>query len=276
MNAEKLKALTNALEYIEEHLSGEISQESCARAACCSLSGIQKLFRYVFHISIGDYITRRRLSNAAKDLQKGEISVLEIAVKYGYGSAEAFTRAFSRLWGKSPTAYKKDWKFAELYPRLDVPLETVYEGEIIMKKQFDISELYDYLKNQNNTYVLCFDTSHLLEINNKYGSIAGDKVIVECLRRIDEQCGENMIMFRIGGDEFIMTTGLSDKAEVEAVAKKIIAQNGNAINCDGVEIPVSLKAGAALMNFRNLKYNELFAELTSAASLDPNTLTFKD
>ncbi|MBP1544657.1 MAG: helix-turn-helix transcriptional regulator, partial [Oscillospiraceae bacterium] len=91
MDAEKVRSLTDALEYIESRLSDEISQEECARAACCSLSGLQKMFRYVFHRSVGDYITRRRLSKAAKDLQTGELSVLEIAMKYGYGSAEAFT-----------------------------------------------------------------------------------------------------------------------------------------------------------------------------------------
>ena len=40
MEPEKLNSLTAALAYIEEHLAGDITQENCARAACCSLSGL--------------------------------------------------------------------------------------------------------------------------------------------------------------------------------------------------------------------------------------------
>lgn len=276
MNADKIRILTDALEYIEANLGGEISQEDCARAAFCSLSGLQKMFRYVFHISIGDYITRRRLSKAADELRQGEKSVLEIAMSYGYGSAEAFTRAFSRLWGVTPTAYRKQWSFSTLYPRLDLPRKFMCNGEIIMTNKFDISELYDYIREKKGTYILSFDTSHLMEINSNYGSSAGDKVILECLHRIDEQCTEGMLMFRIGGDEFVMVTGLSEKAEVQTLADRILSQNGNSVNHEGIEIPVSMRAGAVLLNNGTPRYQELFSRLVSVTSEVPGTLAFEE
>ncbi len=275
MNADKIRSLTDALEYIEANLSGEISQEDCAKTACCSLSGLQKMFRYVFHIGVGDYITRRRLSKAAEELRQGEKTVLEIAVSYGYGSSEAFTRAFSRLWGVTPTAYRKEWSFSTLYPRLDFPRRFMYNGEEIMTNKFDISELYDYISSKKGTYILCFDTSRLMEVNNNYGRAAGDKVILECLHRIDEQCTGDMVMFRIGGDEFVMVTGLSERADVQALADKIISQNNKPITHEGIEIPVSMRAGAVLLD-KTPRYQELFSRLVAAASNEPGKLAFEE
>jgi len=276
MDGTKLQSLTEALEYIEENLSGEITQEDCAKAACCSLSGLQKMFKYVFRMSVGDYITRRRLSKAADELQQGERSVLEIGMSYGYGSAEAFTRAFSRLWGMTPTAYRKEWSFSKLCPRLDFPRRFMYNGEMIMTNKFDISELYDYIREKKGTYILSFDTSRLMEINDKYGTAAGDKVILECLHRIDEQCAEGMVMFRIGGDEFVLVTGLSEKADVQALADKIISQNGNTITHEGADIPVSMRAGAVLLDNGTPRYQELFSRLVAAAHDEPGKLVFEE
>ena len=102
MEADKLTALAAALEYVEQNLTSDFSQEKCARYACYSLSGLQKLFRSVFRRSVGDYVARRRLTAAARELQQADRTALDIAVEFGWGSAEAFTRAFSRVWGVTP------------------------------------------------------------------------------------------------------------------------------------------------------------------------------
>ena len=70
MEADKLTSLAAALEYVEQNLTSDFSQEKCARYACCSLSGLQKLFRSVFRRSVGDYVARRRLTAAARELQQ--------------------------------------------------------------------------------------------------------------------------------------------------------------------------------------------------------------
>lgn len=274
MNAEKLNTLTMALEYIEQNLDGELSQEECARYSCCSLSGLQKLFRSVFRKSVGDYVTRRRLTAAARELQSREGSTLEIAVKYGWGSAEAFTRAFSRVWGVTPSEYRRSWRFSGLCPRLDFPRKFMRKGELIMTHKYDISELYDYIKSRQGTYILSFDTAHLMEINDRYGHEAGDRVILECLHRIDRECSDEMMMFRIGGDEFVMMTGLSDRQEVEGLARRILSHNGEAVSHAGTDIPVSMRAGAVLLKPGKLSYSELFNELVSAPADIPGDVRF--
>lgn len=274
MNADKLNTLTAALEYIEHNLSGEFSQEECAKNACCSLSGLQKLFRSVFRKSVGDYVTRRRLTAAARELQQTDRTALDIALEFGWGSAEAFTRAFSRVWGVTPSEYRRSWHFSGLCPRLDFPRHFMREGELIMTSKYDISELYDYIRSSQGTYALSFDTSHLMEINDTLGHDAGDKVILECLRRIDRECTDGMLMFRIGGDEFVMMTGLSDKSAVEALAVKILSHNGETVEHNGIEIPVSMRAGAVLLKSGKLSYSELFTELVSAPADIPGSVKF--
>ncbi|MBQ8011911.1 MAG: helix-turn-helix domain-containing protein, partial [Oscillospiraceae bacterium] len=82
----KFTILSVVLEFIEENLTQTLTPELCAKKCGYSLSNLQKMFRCVFHIGIGDYISRRKLTLAAKDLLETESSVLEIAVKYGYNS----------------------------------------------------------------------------------------------------------------------------------------------------------------------------------------------
>ena len=185
METDKLTSLAAALEYVEQNLTSDFSQEKCARYACCSLSGLQKLFRSVFRRSVGDYVARRRLTAAARELQQTDRTALDIAVEFGWGSAEAFTRAFSRVWGVTPSEYRRSWHFSGLCPRLDFPRHFMREGELIMTSKYDISELYDYIRSRQGTYAVTFDASHLMEINDTLGREAGDKVILECIRRID-------------------------------------------------------------------------------------------
>lgn len=274
MNADKLNSLTAALEFIENNLADEISQEDIARHVCCSLSGLQKLFRSVFHKSVGDYITRRRLTLAAREIQQNKASFLDIALKYGYGSAEAFTRAFTRVWGMTPSEYRRSWHFSGLTPRLDLPRKFMHEGELIMTHRYDISELYDYIKSKQGTYILSFDTARLMEINDTFGHEAGDKVILECLHRIDRECADGMIMFRIGGDEFVMLTGLSEKTAVSGLAHRILSHNGETVEHNGVDIPVNMRAGAVMLKTGKLSYSELFTELVSAPSMTPGEVKF--
>ena len=249
----------DALEYIESRLCEELTQQDIADACCCSLSGLQKTWRYCSHTSIKEYISKRRLANSAKDILRGEMTITDIAFKYQYNSPEVFTRAFTRLWGVSPSAFRDRYRNADIFPRIIADENNV--GGNYMGRKVDLSELYDFLRSRAGTYVLCFDVSHLTPINRDYGSKAGDEVILEAFRRIDEAAGDDMAVFRIGGDEFAMITGLSDPAEVEELAERVIAQNDKPVIFEGNEIPVSIRTGAVKYDSRPYRYDELFVSL---------------
>ena len=113
---EWLKNLSNAIEYIEDNLDKEISYEEAARIACCSTYYFQRLFSYVAGIPLSEYIRRRRMSQAAFELQQADKKVLDVALKYGYTSPTSFNRAFQSVHGITPAAAKNKGSTLNAYP----------------------------------------------------------------------------------------------------------------------------------------------------------------
>ena len=134
-----------------------------------------------------------------------------------------------------------------------------------MRRQTDISELYEALKEKADTYVLCFDIIGLMAVND-ISRAAGDLAIGECFRRIDEAAADDMLVFRIGGDEFAMVTGYGDEKDVERVARDVLSQNGKPIAFGGGEIPVSMRAGAVKIGPGNLRYAQLYDALNKSVN----------
>ena len=94
---ENIQLLIEAMEYIEDNLSRPLKTDTIADHLHCSKSTIEKLFRYINNISIRDYIIRRRMSKASKEIvHNTEKSLLNIGLDYGYSSNEAFR------WKSSP------------------------------------------------------------------------------------------------------------------------------------------------------------------------------
>ncbi|MDF2873124.1 MAG: AraC family transcriptional regulator [Anaerocolumna sp.] len=83
------------LDYIELCLTESIDFNEIARLACCSNYNFQRIFSFCMEIPLAEYIRNRRMSVAADELRNSDISILDIAVKYGYNSQEAFSRAFT-------------------------------------------------------------------------------------------------------------------------------------------------------------------------------------
>ncbi len=113
---EWLKNLSNAIEYIEDNLDKEISYDEAARIACCSTYYFQRLFSYVAGVPLSEYIRKRRMSQAAFDLQRTDKKVLDIALKYGYTSPTSFNRAFQSVHGIAPVAAKSKGSTLNAYP----------------------------------------------------------------------------------------------------------------------------------------------------------------
>ena len=110
--------MNHALDYIEENLAGEIRLEAAARCAGCSVWEFQRLFSLVAHTSLGEYIRGRRLALAAGDIQHSGAKIIDIALRYGYDSPAAFTRAFGRQYGVSPSSARGGGAVLAPYPRL--------------------------------------------------------------------------------------------------------------------------------------------------------------
>lgn len=113
-----LERMNSAISYIEENLTCDIDYKHAARIACCPYYHFQRMFSFIADIPVSEYIRRRRLTLAAFELQQSDMSIIEIALKYGYESHSSFTRAFSELHGIAPVAARKPGTMLKAYPRM--------------------------------------------------------------------------------------------------------------------------------------------------------------
>lgn len=111
-----LKQLNEAMTYIEDNLCAEYDLNTAARIACVSTDTFIRLFSYITGMTINEYIRKRKLSLASYDLRHSDTSIIDLAIKYGYNSTSAFSRAFSTQHGMSPIAYRKNGGTLKVYP----------------------------------------------------------------------------------------------------------------------------------------------------------------
>lgn len=257
---EKLEILANAMEYMEQHLEEDIRTEDIAKICYCSKSTLEKLFRFVNDVSVRDYLIRRRMTKAARLLVEcPQFSILDVALKFGYSSHEAFTRAFRQIWNCSPSKFRMKSQDLELFPRLYTPLEL---GDVCMEKRikFDISELHDLFQNRKNCYFVCCDIKNMISLN-EISRKAGDLAIIETMQRMRNAAGEDDILFRIGGDEFALLTASEDAEHAGKIVRDILAHNGECIEYENQKIPLHLYGTVFRPREKDLSHSELFSDL---------------
>jgi AraC family transcriptional regulator len=91
-----------ALWFIESHFGGEATLEDIARVAGVSRYHLTRAFGNATGHSVMRYLRARRLTEAARSLTQGAADILQVALASGYGSHEAFTRAFRDQFGCTP------------------------------------------------------------------------------------------------------------------------------------------------------------------------------
>jgi AraC family transcriptional regulator len=97
-----MNAIGKALWYIESHSAGPVTLEEVAEASGLSRFHLSRTFTAVVGRSLAAYLRGRRLTEAARNLANGAPDILSVALEAGYGSHEAFTRAFRDQFGTTP------------------------------------------------------------------------------------------------------------------------------------------------------------------------------
>jgi AraC family transcriptional regulator len=110
-----LKQLNAAIDYIEANLCAELDFNTAAEIACITTDSFIRFFSYMTGMTLTEYIRRRRLTLAAQELRYGKMPVIDIAIKYGYDSATAFSRAFAKQHGITPSAYRRNGGSLKIY-----------------------------------------------------------------------------------------------------------------------------------------------------------------
>ncbi|MCB9445948.1 MAG: AraC family transcriptional regulator [Ardenticatenaceae bacterium] len=115
---DSLERMNQAMAYIEENLADEIDMQQVEKLALCSAYHFRRMFSFLASVPLSEYIRRRRLTLAAFELLHREVSVMDTAVKYGYSSPDAFTRAFASLHGITPSEARAAGQQLKAYPRM--------------------------------------------------------------------------------------------------------------------------------------------------------------
>ena len=167
---EWLSSIRTAINYMEEHLTDDISAQDVADRVYLSPFFLQKGFSLMTGYGIGEYIRNRRLYQAVRDLKETDDKVIDIAFRYCYETPESFTKAFSRFHGVTPSQVRDgaagkvflpltiqlsvqggsqmDVKIAPMFPFKVIGFQNVFENETayaeIPKFWNEICEKYAY------------------------------------------------------------------------------------------------------------------------------------
>lgn len=119
---DSLNRMNKALAYIEEHLTEDIDYREVAKIAHCSEYHFKRMFSFLSGIGLSEYIRRRRLTLAALDLKDTNLRIIDVAVKYGYDSADSFSRAFHSIHGILPSEARGENAQVKAFPRMTFQL----------------------------------------------------------------------------------------------------------------------------------------------------------
>ncbi|MET7988873.1 MULTISPECIES: AraC family transcriptional regulator [unclassified Streptomyces] len=137
-----LERLNEALDHLEACLDKELDMAEVARIAAVSEYHFRRLFSALAGMPLPVYVRRRRMTLAGADVLAGELTLLDVAVRYGYGSGETFARAFRSVHGVGPGEARRTGAVLTAQPRMS--FRVVVEGSaamryrIVEKEQFRI------------------------------------------------------------------------------------------------------------------------------------------
>lgn len=99
--------ILRVLDHVQQHLSDDVAPEVLADIAGLSLHHFHRVFRGLTGESVMGFVRRLRLERAAQHLKLGDAPITEVALEAGYGSHEAFTRAFRNRFGLPPREFRQ-------------------------------------------------------------------------------------------------------------------------------------------------------------------------
>jgi AraC-like DNA-binding protein/predicted transcriptional regulator YdeE len=134
-----VKSVQRAIDFIEEHIEENIDPVSIAEEAYISVAQLYRVFYALTGHPVKDYIRKRRMSVAAESLRNSTRTVEEIAWESGFDYYHSFVKAFKKIVGLTPSAYRN----AELYFSFE-PI--ALQDQVAYKEDKELAELYPDIK----------------------------------------------------------------------------------------------------------------------------------
>ncbi|RJQ75167.1 AraC family transcriptional regulator [Pseudonocardiaceae bacterium YIM PH 21723] len=125
-----ISALNRLVDLVEERLTEDLDIDGLAREFGTTGYHLRRMFSSLAGMPLSEYVRRRRMTVAAAEVVRGQDDLLGIAVRHGYGSTEAFGRAFRAVHGAGPGDVRRDGGPLRTQPQLRFRLSV--EGSIPM------------------------------------------------------------------------------------------------------------------------------------------------
>ncbi|MFF3624736.1 GyrI-like domain-containing protein [Streptomyces sp. NPDC002467] len=138
-----LERLNQALDHLETCLEQEVDVAEVARIAAVSEYHFRRLFSALAGMPLPVYVRRRRMTLAGADVLAGTPTLLDVATRYGYGSGEAFARAFRSVHGIGPGEARRTGAVLTAQPRMS--FRVVVEGSTAMRYRIVERESFRFL-----------------------------------------------------------------------------------------------------------------------------------
>ncbi|WP_058307713.1 AraC family transcriptional regulator [Gracilibacillus massiliensis] len=196
-----VETIQKAIEYMEKNILEDITIDSIAKQANVSPFHFQRTFAVLTEITIGDYIRRRRLTLAGEDLLTTDEKIIDLANKYGYDTPEAFSKAFRRQHGVTPSEARKKKGKLQSYNRLII--QVTLKGAEPMK--YSIVEKHAF---------------QIVGINREFPCVAEEENVVgipELWKEVNQN-GTSELLFQLNDGEVKGVLGVC--GEVSEAQKK--------------------------------------------------------
>ena len=182
-----MEAIGAAIQYVEDHITDEITVNMIADHVNISSFYFQKGFAMLCGFTISEYIRNRRLALAGNDLATGDERIID--------TPNSFTKAFSRFHGVTPTAARKDKVMLKSFAPLKIRLSL--EGGYLMDYRIEKKDAFTVIANAK-----VFPYEGAKEIvpqfwQEHYQAGKGKVIMGEYGINIDEQMGNDTFEYLI-------------------------------------------------------------------------------
>lgn len=229
-----IESISEAIDYIEEHITEDLSVGEIAEKVYISPFYFQKGFAMLCGFTVSEYVKKRRLALAGSELVSSDGKIIDIALKYGYDSPDSFTKAFSRFHGVTPTAVRKEGavikSFASLKIQFTLKGGYTMDYKIVEKEAFKVMGVSKIFTYENaHADIPKFWTEH-------FANGGGEKVCGMYGVNIDDSMGTKEF-------EYIIADDYSEKKGVPegCVVKEFPAHTWAVFPCKGA-MPNSMQS----------------------------------
>lgn len=164
------ETIQEVLDYIDDHIKEPLTLDHIANKAAYSKYHLCRMFISMTGCTLHQYIQRRRLTEAARDLVYTNTSIMEIALSSGYETQRSFSVGFKAFYKCSPQVYRKKQSFYPLQLKLNMMEQASTQGnrymEIKIVENKEI-KLIGYRKNTHLGFFVIGKCWHKLHANKQ-------------------------------------------------------------------------------------------------------------